>query len=76
MKKLNTTHMILDLTPAIPLLDALEVAQSFPDLFVYCQYHDTDHLLDEAMETINEYCPWLWPAIDNAVLSIIQGQHV
>lgn len=64
--------MELNLTASIPYLNALETANNFPSLFIYCQQHDADHLLEEAMTEINEYCPWVWPAIDRVILEIVR----
>lgn len=71
VKTLNATHMMVDLSPAIPLLNAIETAENFPALFEWCQRHDDDRMLDEAMVEIQEYCPWLWPSIDRAILQLL-----
>lgn len=88
MKTLDIKQMTLDFTPAIPYINALETAENFPDLFIWCQKHEmsyymhsgldsidpTEHLLEEAMSEIETYCPWLWPAIDRAILNIVEAQ--
>jgi hypothetical protein len=71
--------MILDLSPAKPYLEGIKTAESFPALFAYCMGRD-DHMLEyeleQAMEVIERECPWLWPAIDRAVLNIVRSESM
>jgi hypothetical protein len=76
--------MIIDLSPAKPYLDAVEIARNFPALVEWIMEHETgsyydpvcgphEEMMEEAMEIIDRECPHLWPYIDRAVLAIVDG---
>jgi hypothetical protein len=64
--------LIIDLSPAKPYLNAIRTAESFPAFFFYCEDREgweLDYEMEQAMEEIDREVPWLWPAIDRAILS-------